>query len=202
MPSPRSDVMVARLPLFQESLDLAELYRRWEGVLRDRALRDLGYRIEINKWGHLEMTPPATPSHMRIGMRLARLLDQRLGGEAFTECAILTPGGVRIADVVWCSPAFLQAHAGELDDWVAALAQAPDLCIEVRSPSNTDAELRERTELFLAAGAREAWIVQPPECVDCFGAEGPLSASRIVADWPRSLSAIRKALAGFTSPRR
>lgn len=91
--------MAAISPLFNDSLEPAELYGRWEGVLHDRALRDLPYRIEINKWGHLEMTPPATPHHMRIGTRLARLLNQRLGGEAFTECAILTSGGVRIGPV-------------------------------------------------------------------------------------------------------
>lgn len=189
--------MAALSPLFNDSLKPAELYGRWEGVLHDRALRDLPYRIEINKWGHLEMTPPATPHHMRIGTRLARLLDQRLGGEAFTECAILTSGGVRIADVVWCSPAFLSTHGGELDDWAAALSQAPDLCVEVRSPSNTYGELQERIALFLAAGAREAWILHPTGRVDCFGAEGLLTASRIVPDWTQSILAIAGVVSGL-----
>ncbi|MCA1853073.1 MAG: Uma2 family endonuclease [Beggiatoa sp.] len=191
--------MAAISPLSNDSLEPADLYGRWEGVLHDRALRDLPYRIEINKWGHLEMTPPATPHHMRIGTRLARLLDQRLGGEAFTECAILTSGGVRIADVVWCSPAFLITHGGELDDWAAALSQAPDLCVEVRSPSNPDqqvgyGELQERIALFLASGAREAWILHPTGRVDCFGADGPLTASRIVPDWAQSVLVIKGAI--------
>jgi hypothetical protein len=99
MPGSEEVVMAAISPLSHDSLEPAELYGRSEGVLHDRTLRDLPYRIEINKWGHLEMTPRATPHHMRIGTRLARLLNQRLGGEAFTECAILTSGGVRIADV-------------------------------------------------------------------------------------------------------
>jgi len=89
---------------------------------------------------------------------------------------------------VWCSPAFLSTHGGELDDWAAALSRAPDLCVEVRSPSNPDqhvgyGELQERIALFLATGAREAWILHPTDRVDCFGAEGLLTASRIVPDF-------------------
>jgi Uma2 family endonuclease len=191
--------MVAISPASNDSLDQAALYRRFEGVLRDPALRDLPYRVEIDRWGHLEMSPPATPHHMRIGARLCRLLEQALGGEAFTECATLTAGGVRIADLVWCSPAFLGTHGADIEAWAAALAQAPDLCVEVRSPSNSYAELEERIRLFLGAGAREAWIVHPTGRVDCFGAEGPRTASRIVPDWDRWAATIEATVTGRAS---
>jgi Uma2 family endonuclease len=39
------------------------------------------------------------------------------------------------------------------------LIGAPDLVIEVRSPSNTDAELDEKERVCLANGAREFWLV-------------------------------------------
>jgi hypothetical protein len=42
----------------------------------------------------------------------------------------------------------------------------------VRSPGNTDAELRERIALFFDAGAREVWI-----CVDSGAMEFYLEAS-------------------------
>jgi Uma2 family endonuclease len=41
------------------------------------------------------------------------------------------------------------------------LAGAPDLVIEVVSPSNTVAELYEREQLCLANGSREFWVVDP-----------------------------------------
>ncbi len=33
------------------------LLARWDEVLRDPALRDLPYKIEVNSWGKVEMTP-------------------------------------------------------------------------------------------------------------------------------------------------
>jgi Uma2 family endonuclease len=41
------------------------------------------------------------------------------------------------------------------------LMGAPDLVIEVASPSNTWTELEEKKELCLANGCREFWIVEP-----------------------------------------
>jgi Uma2 family endonuclease len=77
-------------------------------------------------------------------------------------------------------------------------AVAPDLCTEVRSPSNTYGVLQERLALFLAAGAREAWIGHPTGRVDCFAADGPLTASRIVPDWAQSIPAIAGVVSGLS----
>jgi hypothetical protein len=35
--------------------------------------------------------------------------------------------------------------------------RAPEICVEVLSPSNTEAEVREKTALYFDAGAREVW---------------------------------------------
>ncbi len=180
--------MSAISPLRQDAPSRQELQRCWEGALSDPALRQLPYRIEINKWGHLEMTPPASPRHMSIATRIAMLLRERLGGEAFTECALITSDGVRVADVVWCSPDFLSRYRDEWVQWAAAFAQAPELCVEVVSPSNTYAELRERIQLYLDAGAAEAWLVHPNGKVELFGREGAREDSELAAawaDWPQ-----------------
>jgi Uma2 family endonuclease len=50
--------------------------------------------------------------------------------------------------------------------------QAPEICIEVRSPSNTDAEMAHKTELFLQAGAVEVWIVGEAGGMQVFDADG------------------------------
>jgi Uma2 family endonuclease len=38
------------------------------------------------------------------------------------------------------------------------LTRAPEICVEVISPSNTTAEIMEKMALYFEAGAREAWI--------------------------------------------
>jgi Uma2 family endonuclease len=41
-----------------------------------------------------------------------------------------------------------------------ALVQAPEICIEVISPSNTAEEIAEKRALYFEAGAREVWICE------------------------------------------
>lgn len=42
-----------------------------------------------------------------------------------------------------------------------ALSSLPDFCVEIRSPSNTPKDLREKAEFFIANGARLVWLVHP-----------------------------------------
>ena len=58
------------------------------------------------------------------------------------------------------------------------LPAAPEICVEVRSPSNTDAEMAFKTQLFLNAGAVEVWIVADDGGWQVFDAQGPQPASR------------------------
>ena len=51
------------------SLAREDLERRWLEVVNDPFLRGLPYKIELNKWGHIEMTAPASPMHMRLASR-------------------------------------------------------------------------------------------------------------------------------------
>lgn len=155
------------------SLAPEELAQRWSDVVNDPVLRNLPYRIELNKWGHIEMTAPASPMHMRLATRVAAVLERTLGGEAFTECAIATLGGVKVADVAWCSNDFLQRLRGAFSSWEASLPEAPELCVEVMSPTNLAAELKEKCTLYLEAGARETWILYPDLVIEIRDLSGP-----------------------------
>ena len=173
------------------SLAREALAQRWTDVLNDPVLRNLPYRIELNKWGHIEMTPPASPMHMRLATRLAAILGKVLGGEALTECAIATSGGIRVADVAWCSPQFLQRLEASFSNWDASLPEAPDLCVEVMSPSNLAGELKEKCTLYLESGARETWIVYPDLAIEIRDAAGIREKSSL----PLEVAAIRAELA-------
>jgi Uma2 family endonuclease len=104
---------------------------------------------------------------------IARALSTHLpAGTVFVECSIATAEGVRVPDVAWASADFTARH-GE----VTPFPEAPEICVEVRSPSNTDAEMAFKTRLFLEAGAVEVWIVGEAGGWEIFGAQGPQQAS-------------------------
>jgi len=167
------------------SLAPEALAQRWTDVVNDPVLRNLPYRIELNKWGHIEMTPPASPMHMRLATRLAAILQRVLGGEAFTECAIATSGGIRVADVASCSPDFMKRLHQAFSNWEASLPEAPELCVEVMSPSNLAGEIKEKTNLYLEAGARETGILYPDLTIEIRDAHGSREKSSFAVDVDR-----------------
>jgi Uma2 family endonuclease len=154
-------------------MDAAALVEKWREVVNSPYLRDLPFKLELNENGKVEFAmSPATNRHSWWQFRIGVMLEQRLGGEALVECSILTRQGVKVADVVWCSPAFLARQGYE-----TPYTQAPELCVEVASPSNTAGELNEKVQLYLQAGAVEAWIVGEDGTVELYGPEGRRSQS-------------------------
>ena len=155
------------------------LLHRWDEVLRDPSLQDLPYKIELNAWGKVEMSP-ASNRHGRLqALIAAELLRQLPGGMAISECSILTRIGIRVPDVVWASSEFVAAF-GEITPFM----RAPDICVEIVSPSNVQAEIDAKKSAYLAAGAKEVWIVAEAGTVRCFDAAGEKPAS----DFPLALS--------------
>jgi Uma2 family endonuclease len=148
------------------------LLLQWAEVLDDPSLRDIPYKIELNERGRIELTPART-AHSRRQTRIAVAIQAALpDGEAIVECAVVTEIGVRVPDVVWASKAFLAKHGD-----ASPLPQAPEICIEVRSPTNTDGELLGKIRAYLAAGAIEGWIVDEAGAVKIYSASGEVSAS-------------------------
>ena len=155
------------------------LVSRWQEVLADRTLQDLPYKIELNAWGKVEMTP-ASNRHSRLqGLVLAQLSRQLIGGAILPECSVLTSIGIRCPDAAWASPEFM-ARYGEITPY----NRAPEICVEVLSPSNTPAECDEKTRAYLAAGAHEVWIVSELGTIRYFGAAGEKAKS----DFPVNIS--------------
>jgi len=146
---------------------------RWTEVVNDPALRDLPYKIELNAWGKIEMSP-ASNRHGRLQSHVASELLRQMGsGEVITECSVLTDIGVRVPDVAWLSDDFLRLH-GETTPY----PRAPELCVEIVSESNTEAELEEKTRAYLAAGAVEVWLVSESGEAQYFDASGRKTATR------------------------
>lgn len=71
----------------------------WADVLADPSLKNLPYKIELDHYGLIVMSP-ASNRHARIQGQVVRLLAQWFAeGEVLTECSIATPEGVKVADV-------------------------------------------------------------------------------------------------------
>jgi Uma2 family endonuclease len=148
----------------------------WADVLADRTLRDLPYKIELDRYGNIVMSP-ANNRHARLQFLVGSILERCLGGEILTECSVDTPEGVKVADVAWCSPEFLARHG-----YTTPYPQAPDICVEVRSPSNSNEEMRMKIALYLGRGAREVWMVFETGEVRFFGPEGERARSEYPVD--------------------
>jgi Uma2 family endonuclease len=147
------------------------LIARWHEALRDPSLRDLPYKIEINAWGKLEMSP-ASNRHGRLQVEVAAELKRQLPGLVISECSILTRIGIRVPDVVWASPGYMKDF-GEITPYV----RAPEICVEIISPSNVQAEIDEKMSAYFTAGAREVWLVAEEGTIRYFGPAGEKAAS-------------------------
>jgi len=121
---------------------------KWEEVCEDQQLQNLPFKIELNKWGQIVMSPVKIKHSFYQG-RIQRLLESLLQtGEVMPECAIDTSDGVKVADVVWCS----DARFDHIQDEVSA-SIAPEICIEVKSIGNTLEEMEFKKKLYFQAQA-------------------------------------------------
>jgi Uma2 family endonuclease len=149
------------------------LIARWEEVCRDPSLQDLPYKIELNAWGKVEMSPASVP-HARLQAALAgAFLQQLVDGVTLTECPVLTDIGIRVPDVAWASARFMEQHRG-----MSPLPRAPEICAEILSPSNVEAEIREKTRAYLEAGAEEVWVVAEDGTIRYLDRSGEKTRSR------------------------
>ena len=145
---------------------------QWSEVIASPYFKDLPFKIELNRYGKIEMTP-ASNKHGNLQCKISSLLGRKLKkGEVFVECSVQTTEGVKVADVAWCSKAFIKRHGYE-----TPYSQAPELCVEVVSPSNSKQEMLEKAELYLQAGAEEVWVVWESGEIDYHGKAGKLTQS-------------------------
>ena len=130
--------------------------KRWRQLLADPELARLPYRVETDRHGHILMSPPPAPAHGKRQNRIGTLLERFLpNGHVVTECPVSTPDGVKAIDVAWLAP-----ERGQEADAETCLTRAPEICIEILSPSNTAGEIDEKIALYFEAGACEVWICE------------------------------------------
>jgi len=150
---------------------------RYRAMCDDPCFANVAGKLELDVWGRVLMSPPSA-YHGLVQSRLVHKLKTMLGGEVITEAPIATPMGLFLADVAWASESFWAVHASEF-----ALTQAPEICMEVVSPSNSLKELGEKRDAYIAVGAQEVWIVYPQsKRFEFYGERGLLTSSAYPID--------------------
>jgi Uma2 family endonuclease len=162
--------------LIEAPLSGEELAARYRALCDDPLYANVPGKIELDVWGRMVMSPPSN-YHSTVQGRLVHKLSG-LGGEASPEVSVLTTAGVLVVDVAWRSAKFMRRHKFE-----TPFTSAPELCIEIVSPSNSVKELEEKRAAYLAAGAHEVWIVYPQsKRCEFYGNAGQVASSAYPID--------------------
>lgn len=112
--------------------------------------------------GELFEMPPPKQGHKLIQRQLRRMLENAGGSSGVVETEIgfrPCPGNEYWSgDVV-----FISRQRWEETSRDGYVEGAPELVVEILSPSNTRRKMRERRKIYLDNGCREFWVVDPKQ---------------------------------------
>lgn len=156
----------------------------WEEICADPILADLPFRIESDRWGNVVLSPPPGADHSdyqaEILLGLAHLLPK---GLPRSEYPLQTNQGVKGVDVVWVSK---DRHSQKPPTSTVHLI-APEICVEVLSPSNTTAEMNEKILLYFERGAQECWTCDGSGKMTFFDPTGVIKRSKLCPRFPAQI---------------
>ena len=89
-----------------------------------------------------------------------------------------TPEGTFVADATWASR---ERFAVIEDEFSCSIA--PEICVEIWSPSNTDEEIQGKRRLYHLKGALEFWYCDEQGRIQFFDQAGPLTHSTLCPDF-------------------
>jgi len=171
-----------------------------EWTLEDwRRLPEDDWRYEVID-GVLYMTPPPRTLHQMILMALSARMwsyarQHQLGEVIVAPCAVLLP-----TQPVPVQPDILFIQAERVDIIGETQVQgAPDLVVEILSPSNWMYDRREKFMLYQEAGVTEYWIIDPDlQTIEVSVLRG--ETFTLLGRWEVGEQAHSETLAGFVIP--
>lgn len=155
----------------------------WQELCAYPQLKDLPFKIELNRQGQILMTPVKVYHSLFQGRIVGLLYTSLKDGEALVECAISTQQGTKVADVAWASNGRLEKIRQEVECSIA-----PEICIEVMSSTNTQEEMVEKKALYLENGAQEVWICDEKGNIRFFSLTKELKHSELAPAFPCTLT--------------
>jgi Uma2 family endonuclease len=154
----------------------------WQEVCEHPSLQNLPFKIELNEKGQIVMSPVKV-IHSFLQGKIEQLIRMHLkDGEAMPEYAVRTAKGTKVVDVAWISADRLRSVIRETESPIA-----PEICVEIFSESNTEAEMAEKRLLYFEKGALECWICSESGEISFFDPEGPLPRSSLIPAFPKTI---------------
>ena len=151
-------------------LTQGELAARWRELCADPDSPDF---FELNEYGELILSPSPSNKHEVVAFKVAAALEQQLGPQASTAISVSTKArGVRRPDACW-----MPLERWRAIQYADPLPFVPDVCVEVLSKKNTQAEMAMKTAAYLDGGAKEVILIGTGGDVRFFGPEGERQAS-------------------------
>lgn len=145
----------------------------WAEVTNNPLLKDLPFKIEMNKWGQLLMSPASNNHGLRQSDIVIKINNKKQSGRIITECSIQTAEGVKVADVAWLSDEFIEKYGFKTPYNVA-----PEICVEVISPSNSKLQMEQKINLYFDQGAKEVWLCNQEGEITYFSRDGEIEVSK------------------------
>jgi Uma2 family endonuclease len=134
---------------------------------------DDSVQVELDE-GELIIMPPAGPGHGSVEVRIARIIanyvEEHDLGEVYSGDT-----GFRLNDMVVRAPdvAFVRKERIEAIASEGFARGAPDLAVEILSPSNKPGQLERKIAQYFAAGCQTVWIVNRKQrTVEVLGLDG------------------------------
>lgn len=154
----------------------------WTEICEDKSLENLSYKIETNRFGNIVMSP-ASNFHGYLQIEIASILkQQKTEGKVLAECSVDTNEGVKVADVAWFNDAFHQQF-----QYDTPFPIAPQLCVEVISPSNKETEMNLKKHLYFSQGAQEVWYCDLSGDLTFHTPTGNIKTSTLFPNFPEKV---------------
>lgn len=122
-----------------------------------------GGKVELVR-GRVVVMAPVGPEHGERANRLGGLLDAFASRHRLGRVRVETgywmgtdPDHILAPDVSFVP----ESRVAQETIRHGAVEQPPDLAVEVTSPGDTDAQVQEKVDDYLAAGVQRVWVVRP-----------------------------------------
>lgn len=125
------------------------------------ALLEDGQRYEIVDGVLYKMTPAPNVWQQKIALRIVRYLATHVEDTGLGE-VFIAPTDVELAPNVVVQPdVFVLLNTGRAETTPSHIVGAPDLVVEVASPSTAKHDRVVKREAYARAGVKEYWLVDP-----------------------------------------
>lgn len=122
-----------------------------------------GVQQELVRGEIITMPPPGAlhgVTQIKVGRRIGAFIDDGPGGTLTSDSGFVTerdPDSVRGPDIAyWSKDRLKEVPVGYIEI-------APDMLVEVLSPSNTSKQIRTKLKEYFAKGVRLVWVIAPED---------------------------------------